>query len=300
MKLDTHVHTTYSGRSTIRPLDRLMRESYNTPEAVYARAKARGMDLVTITDHDRIDGVLTIADRPDVIIGCEVTAIFPRDGVRVHLGVLGLTEAQHREIEYLRHDVSSLLPYLKAERIFVSLNHLASRVNGRVTAAHLAALLPWVDGLEIINGSRLRLQNETARRVASANGKIGIAGSDSHTERGIGLTWIEAPDARTREEFLVDLHAGRIRAGGKQGSAFTMASDVIRMTSDIYVEHGRAFLERPWRWRRQLMMVCLALGCPLVSVPLVLSVLHFVLEARFNQTLLEDIVKRPGLLPEAA
>jgi hypothetical protein len=31
------------------------------------------MDLVTIADHDRNDGELTIADRPDVIVGCEVT-----------------------------------------------------------------------------------------------------------------------------------------------------------------------------------------------------------------------------------
>src|SRR5262249_53081131 len=150
MRLDTHVHTVFSGHSTIGPLVKLMRESYNTPEGVYRCAKARGMDLVTITDHDRIDGALTIADRPDVIVGCEVTAVFPRDAVRVHLGVLGINEAQHREIQYLRHDISGLLPYLKRERIFVTLNHLASRINGRVTGAHLAALMPWVDGIEII------------------------------------------------------------------------------------------------------------------------------------------------------
>ena len=103
MKADTHVHTLYSGASTIRPLRHLMRESYNTPEAVYRLAKARGMDLVAITDHDRIDGALTLAHRADVIVGCEVTAVFPADGVRVHLNVLDLSEAQHREIERLRH-----------------------------------------------------------------------------------------------------------------------------------------------------------------------------------------------------
>lgn len=54
MKLDTHVHTTHSGYSTIRPLSRVMRESYNSVEGVYRLAKARGMDLVTITDHDVI------------------------------------------------------------------------------------------------------------------------------------------------------------------------------------------------------------------------------------------------------
>ena len=53
VKLDTHVHTHHSGHTSIYPLSLIMSESYNTPEGVYALAKARGMDLVTITDHDR-------------------------------------------------------------------------------------------------------------------------------------------------------------------------------------------------------------------------------------------------------
>jgi hypothetical protein len=63
VKLDTHVHTVFSGRTTIYPLSLIMNESYNSPEGVYRRAKARGMDLVAITDHDTIDGALTLADR---------------------------------------------------------------------------------------------------------------------------------------------------------------------------------------------------------------------------------------------
>lgn len=301
MKLDTHVHSSYSGYSSIPGLARLMRESYNSPEEVYRIAKQRGMDLVTITDHDRIDGALTLADRPDVIIGCEVTGVFPGDGVRVHLGVLGLDEAQFAEVERLRFDVCELLPYLKQQRLFVSLNHVASRVNGRITGAHVTALIPWIDGLEVINGSRLALQNQTAERVAAAHGKVGIAGSDAHTMRGIGRTWVEAPHATTRAEFRDELHAGRVRVGGQQGSVFTMASDVIRMTSSLYAEHGHALLERPWRWRRHVMVACLAVGIPLVSIPLVLSAMHFVLEARFNRSLLKDMARYPMLrVPELA
>ncbi len=85
MKLDAHVHTHYSGM-TIWPLSLIMRESYNTPERVYRLAKARGMDLVAITDHDTIAGALTLADRPDVIVGCEISASFPGTGADVHLG----------------------------------------------------------------------------------------------------------------------------------------------------------------------------------------------------------------------
>src|SRR5688572_9174461 len=212
----------FSGRTSIYPLSLIMSESYNTPEGVYRRAKARGMDLVAITDHDCIEGALTIAHRPDVVIGCEVTAVFPSDDVRVHLGVLGIDEVQHREIQRLRHDVRELMPYLKREEIFTTLNHVASRINGRITARHIAALMPWVDGIEVINGSRLPSQNRTAACLADACSKVPVAGSDSHTRRGIGQTWVEAPGVRTREEFLNALHAGRVTVGGRQGNYFTM------------------------------------------------------------------------------
>lgn len=69
MKLDPHVHTTFSGRTSLSPLRDLLRESYNSPERVYHVAKERGMDLVAITDHDTITGALTLSDREDVIIG---------------------------------------------------------------------------------------------------------------------------------------------------------------------------------------------------------------------------------------
>src|SRR5215831_3516384 len=159
MKLDAHVHTRHSGMMAPWPLSRVIRESYNSPEQVYRLAKLRGMDLVAITDHDSIDGALALSDRPDVIIGCEVTASFPGQQVDAHLGVLDITLRQHEEIQRRRHDIAELLPYLKEERIFTILNHVASQVAGRLSAAHIAGILPWVDAFEVINGSRLSEQN---------------------------------------------------------------------------------------------------------------------------------------------
>jgi predicted metal-dependent phosphoesterase TrpH len=63
LKLDSHVHTQHSGQTTIYPLSLVTRESYNTPEGVYRLAKARGMDLVTITDHDQVSGALSRFNR---------------------------------------------------------------------------------------------------------------------------------------------------------------------------------------------------------------------------------------------
>ncbi len=100
MKLDSHVHTRHSGQTSIYSLSLVMRESYNTPAGVHRLARLRGMDLVTITDHDQVDGALSLAHDEDVIVGCEVTAAFPDAGVRVHLNVLALSERQYREMLY--------------------------------------------------------------------------------------------------------------------------------------------------------------------------------------------------------
>jgi predicted metal-dependent phosphoesterase TrpH len=307
LKLDAHVHTHHSGMTTIWPLSLIMRESYNTPERVYRLAKARGMDLVAITDHDTIDGALTLAHLPDVVVGCEVSASFPSAGVDVHLGVLDITPTQFAEIDRLRPDVAELLPYLRQQQIFTVVNHVASQVNGRLTPAHIASLLPWVDAFEVINGSRLPTQNRTAWALAQSAGKGHIGGSDSHTGRGIGRTYTVVEGATTREAFMTGLRAGHARAGGQQGSYFTMASDMLRFAGRFYQERAIRLIKAPHRWPAHAFVIGGLVGLPLICLPLVGAMWHFLEEDRFNQSLLFDLVAYPALagragarLPEAA
>lgn len=304
MKLDTHVHTVHSGRATVFPFNHFMRESYNTPESVYAIAKRRGMDLITVTDHDEISGALALGDRADVLTGCEVTAEWPDLDLCVHLNVLDLTPSQHREIQLVRGDVRQLMPYLDQEGIYTSLNHVASGINGPLTAAHLAAVLPWVDGLEVINGTRLPLQNRTAMCLAAATGKHTLGGGDSHTGRGIGLTWTEVPGARSREEFMQGLRAGRGIAGGAHGGARTMMSDMWRFAGNFVTEAVTTTARQPGDWRGYAFTFGGILGLPIVPVLMAAPFVHFLHEQRFNRDLLYDLIARPEradrLVPELA
>lgn len=285
MKLDAHVHTMYSGMSTIRPLRRLLRESYNTPDRVYRLAKARGMDLVAITDHNAIEGARRLAHHPDVIVGCEVSAVIPEAGIEAHLGVLDITEAQFLEIERRRAHIADLLPYLRAERLFTTLNHPASQVNGRLRPEHIAAIVPWVDAVEVLNGSRLRSQNRTALALAAASGRGFIGGSDAHTARGIGGTYTIVDGARTREEFLQGLRRGRARVAGPCGGLLTMSSDVLRFTGRFYAEQAGRLVAPSARWRRRL-AACASIGlAPIAGISLVCALAHLLEEARFNQRL---------------
>ena len=270
-----------------------MRESYNTPAGVYDTAKKRGMELVTITDHDEISGALAIADRSDVIVGCEVTAEWPDADLCVHLNVLDITASQHDDIQRLRSDVCQLMPYLHRQGIYTSLNHVASGINGPLTAAHLAAVLPWVDGLEVINGTRQPSQNRTAMCLAAAAGKHTLGGGDSHTGRGIGLTWTEVPGARSREEFMTGLRAGRGIAGGAHGGVRTMLSDMWRFTGNFLSEAVTTAARQPGDWRGYAFTFGGILGLPVVPVLMVAPFVHFVHEQRFNRDLLYDLIARP-------
>lgn len=299
MKLDAHVHTRHSGMTTIWPLSLIMRESYNTPQRAYRLAKARGMDLVAITDHDVITGALELAHLPDVIVGCEVSATFPGESVDVHLGVLDITERQHEEIQRRRHNVADLLPYLHEQSIFSIVNHVASQVNGRLTPAHIAALMPWVDAFEVINGSRLPAQNRTAAALAEASRKACIGGSDAHTGRGIGGTYTVVDGAGSKEEFMAGLRSGRGRAEGSHGGYFTMASDVMRFAGRFYEERARRLYENPLQWQRIAFVLGGAVGLPLLCLPLVGAAVHFIDEARFNHSLLFDLVARPAVARRA-
>ena len=300
MKADLHVHTRYSGYSTLPGLSRVLRESYNTPELVHRLAKARGMDLVAITDHDAIGGALALREggggRDDVIVGCEVTAHFPneRPPVRVHLNVLDITPSQFARIDRLRHDIRDLMPYLRAEGIFTSLNHVACGINGPITGTHVAALMPWVDALEVRNGSRLPIQNRTASGLARAHGKAELGGSDAHTAYAIGRTWTEAPAATSRAGFFRELRAGRVMAGGEHGGWCRMAHDILRAAAGFYTDRFRLLIDQPLDWRRHAFAWVGLAAMPVVAIPLVLSVVHFMQEERFNQKLLFDLVAHPS------
>lgn len=294
MKLDAHVHTHYSANTPSPFVRRFLKESYNTPEKLYRCAKARGMDLVTITDHDSIAGALSIADREDVIVGCEVTATFPEDGVQCHIGVLDITEAQHNEIQKLRHNIHELVSYLKQQKIFSTLNHLAPRTAGELNAGHICSLLPWINAIETRNGTRLPSQNRTATALASSYGKVTVAGSDSHTYRGIGHTYMVLDGVSNREEFLAGLWEGRVRVEGEQGSYLTLASDVLRLTARFYADGATRLIEQPLSLRRHLMFLCAMFGLPLAVVGIVGSFVHYIQDEQFNQTLLLDLVTRPN------
>jgi predicted metal-dependent phosphoesterase TrpH len=93
-RADMHVHSTASQLSKLGIQNSLhLPECATPPDEVYTLAKRRGMDFVTITDHDTIDGALTLNHLPDTFISEELTAWFKGEPQAVHVLCYGIRPA---------------------------------------------------------------------------------------------------------------------------------------------------------------------------------------------------------------
>jgi predicted metal-dependent phosphoesterase TrpH len=218
-------------------LSRICKESYNDPAEVYHRCKRLGMSIVTVTDHDSIDAAELLRKHPDFFISEEVTVSLPT-GTTMHLGVYGITERDHAEIQRRRNDFIALLMYLTERKIFFSANHIFSSLTGSRDAEDFNWFASYVPAFEVRNGQMWKQANEQAQQIATKLGKAGVAGSDSHTLAGVALTYTEVPGARTVEEFFTGLRNGRSVIHGQDGS-------FVKITLDIFSFAGCLLKENP-------------------------------------------------------
>lgn len=231
LRADLHVHSWHSTQAgNMRFLK--SRDCYSNPEDVYLAAKARGMDLVTITDHDSIEGCLELLTRrpgaTDIFISEEVSCWLPPTGIQVHLGVYGTSERLHREIQPLRGNVFDVIALLEEAGVFFSLNHLLHFYRRQIPLQDYLRLLDHVPALETHNGTMLRAHNDLIAYLArcwTGGRPFGMTGgSDAHTLRRVGRTWTEAP-AADAAEFLRSLHERRSTTGGAHGGIGAVAGD---------------------------------------------------------------------------
>ena len=225
MRCDLHVHTVHSGMCTVPVLSRVCRESYNEPAALYETLKRRGMDLVTVTDHDSIDAVEELRSHPDFFLSEEVTCTMP-SGTEMHAGVYGISESDHIELQRRAKDVESLLAYAVERRLFVTVNHIYSSLTGKRTEDDFAIFARDFHGVETMNGQILACANKLAADFARRFGKPMIGGSDSHTLKYVGKTYTEVTGARNAEEFLTGMRRGCCMPFGESGDYFKLTGAV--------------------------------------------------------------------------
>jgi glycosyltransferase involved in cell wall biosynthesis len=185
-KVDFHLHSYASNVTDYYAANAFaIPESYSDPLELHRVLKRRGMSMVTLTDHNSIDGCLEMlsAGLPDVFISSEMTTTFPEDGCNIHITVANMTELQFREVKRLRGNVYEMVAYvdqqIASEKERRAPNHLAyfmthplmstqNRPYGRegsLTLAHIEKALLLCNTIEVQNGSRTKGLNDLTLRL---------------------------------------------------------------------------------------------------------------------------------------
>lgn len=232
-------------------------ESYTPPLRIYQAARQRGMDLVTITDHNTIAGALEIAHLPGVFVSAEITAHFPENGCKVHVVVLNIDEERFREIMELRSNLYELVAYLHARRIAHFLAHPLYAQNDKLTLEIFEKALLIFTTFEVRNGCRARRFNDFAARLLAGLSREYIMGlADRHDLAPVGETpWIKgmvggSDDhgglfiARAHtvglgidpQSFTASILAGECRPAGLDGGPLTMAHSLYGIGHSYYRE----------------------------------------------------------------
>ena len=214
-KIDFHLHsyasnvTDYYAANTFA-----IPESHSDPLALYPLLKQRGMTLVTLTDHNSIDGALEMLDAglTGVFISAEMTTTFPEDGCNIHITIANVTPEQFKEANRLRRNIYEMVAYLDIQisdehrnpsgnRLIYFMTHpLMSTQNrpygreGSLTLAHIEKAMLLCNAFEIQNGARSRAVNDlTARLLTSLTPEIMERLSVKHDIASKGNTpWLKS------------------------------------------------------------------------------------------------------------
>ncbi|MBU1229939.1 MAG: glycosyltransferase [Proteobacteria bacterium] len=230
-------------------------ESFTEPRSIYDIARTRGMHMVTITDHNTINGALEIAHLPGAFVSEEITTYFPEDRCKLHVLAYDITEAQHAEFQLLRENVFDLVPYLRAQGIVHVLAHPLFAVNDRLTPTHFEKSLLMFNVFEL-NGSRDESQNaflsqilqwlraEDMERLADKHGIMSfgptpwikglVGGSDDHSSLSIARRHTEFDGPATLGNLLQGIRQNRGRVLGGMASPWAMAHNLYGIAYQFY------------------------------------------------------------------
>ena len=186
IRLDLHTHSEASADGGIGPeefADILQNET---------------LDLVAITDHNRIDfalGMQKALGEKLIIVGEEITA--------QECEIIGLYLSSVIEPGM---SASDTIDAIKAQNGLVYIPHPFEKVRKGIQLELLNKLKDKIDIIEVNNGRTLSTKHSVSAQSWSIKNKIAsVSSSDAHGKAGIGRTYTILEERPTRVSLLADL-----------------------------------------------------------------------------------------------
>lgn len=197
LRVDLHLHSNFS------------HDGQNSLQELIQHAADCGLDRIALTDHNVVEGALELARiAPELaivgeeaktlegeVIGLFITArvvpfMTPEDALDAIHDMGGLT--------YLPHPLDRHRAHFRPERVV----ELADRID------IIETYNPWCDASA----------NAAAARLAADLDKIAATGSDSHSVRELGRSWMEIDEYSDALDFLEKLRHARHVVTSSSGS----------------------------------------------------------------------------------
>mgnify|MGYP001562825069 CR=1 FL=1 len=190
LRADLHNHTYFSPDSIL------------SPRQAVDRCRRAGINCIAITDHNTVRGGLAVREIADflVIVGEEVRSA---EGE-----IIGL---------FLNEDIpkgrpaAETIERIRAQGGIVGVPHPFDRLRSALRHDLMEELAGQIDFIEVLN-SRIvfRSHNKLAAEFARKHGLAASAGSDAHSAREVGRSYVEMRDFDGPADFLASLREGRL------------------------------------------------------------------------------------------
>jgi predicted metal-dependent phosphoesterase TrpH len=186
IRIDLHTHSEASPDGGI------------TPEQYAKLLESETLDVIAITDHDRVDfalGMQKALGHEYIIVGEEITT---SDGE-----IIGLYLSSKVEPGMSAEDTADAI---HAQNGLVYIPHPFEKIRKGLQAETLQNIMHKVDIIETINGRAFtKKHNAKSYTWATKHQKVSSASSDAHGVKGVGRTYTMIPNRPTRNTLLAEL-----------------------------------------------------------------------------------------------
>ena len=214
LRADFHMHTRYS------------MDSSASLESIIARCQEVGINCIAVTDHGAFEGALRMKEiAPFTVIPGE--EILTPNGEIIGYFL--------KEMVPTKQPIQKAIDSIKAHGGLVGLPHPFDTFRGlrNLDRRQLDELASQIDVVEVFNARGLLPgDSDKARDFALRHNLPATAGSDAHSTREIGKTYVEMAPFDDKESFLRSLRAGRIQR--RRSSPFVHAYTVLAKVKKVF------------------------------------------------------------------